>query len=74
MTQKDKEYKELFRRQNKLEDAFEALRKVVDSEFDEDRIRSSALKKWERISRDMDKGKGKFFNSPEEAKKWLKNF
>ena len=69
-----KAYKEILRRQNKLEEAFEALRSIVNNEFDEHRIKPSVLKKWERISHDMDNGKGRFFNSPEEARKWLKNF
>ena len=72
MTQKEIGYKEILRRQDKLEAAFEAIRKIVDSEFDDDRIKPSALKKWEKISREMDSGKGTFFSSPEAARKWLK--
>lgn len=67
-----KEYKEILRRQNKLEEAFEALRKIVDSEFDDARIKPSVLKKWDKISRELDSGKGTFFNSSEDARKWLK--
>ena len=67
-----KGYKEILRRQNKLEKAFEAMKKIVDSGFDDERIKTSTLKKWEKISREMDKGKGTFFNSPEAARKWLK--
>ena len=67
-----KEYKEIIERQDKLEAAFEAIRKIVDSEFDDERIKASALKKWEKISRELDSGKGTFFNSPEDARKWLK--
>lgn len=67
-----KEYKEILRRQDKLEEAFEAIKNIVDGAFDDARIKPSALKKWEKISREMDNGKGLFFNSPEEARKWLK--
>jgi len=74
MAQNKQEIKEILRRQDKLEEAFEALKKIVDSEYDEDRIKPSALKKWDKISRDMDNGKGTFFNSPEEARKWLRHF
>ncbi|MDP2668997.1 MAG: hypothetical protein Q8P07_04150 [bacterium] len=69
-----KEYKEILRRQNKLEASLEALRKVIDSEYDEDRIKPSALKKWDKISRDMDRGKvGRTFTSAQEMRKWLKS-
>ena len=67
-----KEYKEIIYRQDKLEKAFKAIRQIVDSEFDDDRIKPSALRKWEKISRELDNGKGHFFNSQEDARKWLK--
>ena len=68
-----KEYKEILRRQDKLEEALKAIRKIIDVEFNDDaRIKTSALKKWEKISHDLDNGKGLFFNSPAEARKWLK--
>jgi len=69
-----KAYKEILRRQDKLEAAFDVIKQLVDSEFEDSHIRASALRKWEKISREMDKGKGTFFNSPEEARKWLRNF
>jgi len=41
---------------------------------DESNIKPSVLKRWERISRDMDRGKAaRAFNSVQEMKKWLKN-
>ena len=67
-----KEYKEIIYRQDKLEKAFKAIRQIVDSEFDDDRIKPSTLRKWENISRELDNGKGHFFNSQEDARKWLK--
>ncbi|OGF93352.1 hypothetical protein A3G54_00425 [Candidatus Giovannonibacteria bacterium RIFCSPLOWO2_12_FULL_44_15] len=68
-----KEYKEILRRQNKLEMELELIKKTVLAN-DESNIKPSVLKRWDRISRDMDRGKvGRTFNSVQEAKKWLKN-
>ncbi len=74
MTQKDKAIKELSRRQDKLEEALNTMREIVDREIDEERIRPSVIKRWDRISREMDNGKvGHTFNSVQEMRKWLKN-
>ena len=66
-----KKYKEIVERQDKLELELNLLKKAVleDKELN---IKPSVLKKWERISKDLDNGKGRFFNSPEAARKWLK--
>ena len=71
ITQKD--YQTLFRRQNKVEAELDVLKKIVMAENDESVIKPLVLKKWERISRDMDHGKGMSFASLREMRKWLKN-
>ena len=73
MTQKEIEYKEILWRQDRLELELEMIKKAVLAE-DESNIKPSVLKRWERISRDMDHGKvGHVFNSVQEARKWLKS-
>ena len=68
-----KEYKQILRRQDKLESEIELIKKAV-LENAESNIKPSALKRWERISRDMDRGKvGHTFTSVQEMRKWLKN-
>ncbi|KKT42053.1 hypothetical protein A2W54_03400 [Candidatus Giovannonibacteria bacterium RIFCSPHIGHO2_02_43_13] len=68
-----KGYKEILRRQNKLEMELALIKKTVLAN-DESNIKPSVLKRWERISRDMDRGKAaRAFNSVQEMKKWLKN-
>ncbi len=67
-----KEYKHLLKRQKKVEAELDFIKKIVLVD-DEKFIRPSILKKWERISRDMENGKGLFFDSVAEMRKWLKN-
>ena len=67
-----KEYKNLLKRQNKIEAELGFLKKMVFWD-DEKFIRPSILKKWEKISHDMDQGRGRFFDSVSEMKSWLKN-
>ena len=68
-----KGYKEILRRQNKLEMELALIKKTVLAN-DESNIKPSALRRWERISRDMDRGRnGHVFSSVLEMKKWLKN-
>lgn len=60
----------LFRRQEKMEKELALLKKTVLT--DDDRyIRPEILKKWERISHDMDKQKGRSFASVSAMRKWL---
>lgn len=66
-----KEYKELLQRQEKIEGDLRVLKEIVRSDVDESRIRPAVLKKWERISRDLDRGKGRSFASMKEMKSWL---
>lgn len=67
-----KEYKNLVRRQATIEKEVDTLKQIVMAEIREERIKPSVLKRWDRISRDMDKGKGYSFSSPQEAVAWLK--
>ena len=67
-----KEYKYLVKRQEKMEVELDFLKKIVLAD-EEKFIRPSVLKKWEKISKDMDKGKGLFFDSVTDMKNWMKN-
>ena len=67
------QFKSLIRRQSKIEQEVKALRHIVQEEADEGRIRPAVLKRWDRISRELDNGKGHGFNSPQEMRQWLKN-
>jgi hypothetical protein len=64
-------YQTLLKRQEKVEEELGAIRKIIRSEWD-GLIRPQALKRWERISRDLDKGSGRSFTSLAEMKKWLR--
>lgn len=66
------EYQDIIRRQFQIEKELKILKKAV-LKSDENYIYSFALKKWERISNDLDQGKGRFFTSVKEMEKWLKN-
>jgi len=67
------EYRELLDRQGKIEKELSILKEVVRRETDEFSIGSSILKKWERISRGLDQGKGRSFSSVKTMNQWLKN-
>ena len=66
-----KEYKKLLQRQEKVESDLRVLKEVVKSDVDESRIRPTILKRWERISRALDRGRGRSFVSEKEMKNWL---
>lgn len=68
-----KEFKHLIRRQGRVEQELEVLKKIVRQEVDETQIRPAVLKRWERISRDIDRGKGRVFDSAAEMRSWLKS-
>ncbi len=68
-----KEYRILVERQKKVELELGVLKKVVLDDADEDRIRPARLRKWEKISRDLDHGKGRSFSSTQKMKAWLKS-
>ena len=67
-----KEYEGLVKRQEKIEAELDILKRIVLLD-DERFIKPSVLKRWERISGDLDRGKGHIFDSAEEMRGWLKN-
>lgn len=68
-----KEYQHLVKRQEKIEEELNVMKRILWIESDEEKIRPAVLKRWEKISRDMDRGKGRVFTSVSEMKKWLEN-
>lgn len=68
-----KEYESMIQRQQKFEEELSVVKSLLKQEIEEEQIKPSVLKRWEKISRDMDRGKGYFFSSPKEALNWLKN-
>ena len=72
-TLQKKEYKDLVRRQSRVEKELAMLSEVIKQQAEDGLIRLSTLKKWERISRDLDRGGGRIFNSRKEVKSWFKN-
>jgi len=68
-----KEYRNLIRRQERVEEELDILKKVVRREIQEQQIVPSVLKRWERISHDLDRGKGRSFSSAREMERWLKH-
>lgn len=67
-----KQYQNILQRQSLLEKEMGVLRKIL-FELDEINIKPSALRRWERISHDLDQGIGRSFSSLTGMKKWLKN-
>jgi hypothetical protein len=68
-----KEYKNLVKRQSRIEEELAVLREVVKEQAGDELIRPAILKKWERISGDLDRGQGRVFKSQKEIKAWFKN-
>lgn len=68
-----KEFQWLVRRQDKIEAELSLVKEVVHQQVEEERIKPAVLKRWERISRDLDRGKGHRFSSLSEMHRWLKN-
>lgn len=69
-----KEYQNLIRRQSQIEKELSLLRKIVRAEVGEERIRPAVIKRWDRISQNLDRGKGRSFASLQEMKSWLRKF
>ena len=67
------EYRKLVQRQERVEKELHTLKEVVRRETEE-YINPSTIKRWERISRDLDNGKGRAFSSVTKMNQWLKNF
>ena len=68
-----KEYEVLLKRQEKVEEELGIMKKALWIVSDEEKIRPSILKRWEKISRGLDRGEGRSFASAKEIKKWLKS-
>ncbi len=68
-----KEYQGMMRRQARIEEEVRAVREMLLHERYEAEIRPAVLARWEKISRDLDQGKGRVFSSVSEMRKWLKN-
>ena len=68
-----KDYRHLIQRQVKVEREVAVLKELFRQEADEKRIRPAVLKRWERISRDLDRGKGRVFHSVNAMSRWLNN-
>lgn len=67
-----KEYQNIIQRQSLLEKEMSFLRKIL-FELDEINIKPSVLRRWERISCELDRGKGRSFSSFREMREWLRN-
>ena len=68
------EYADLLERQERMEKELDTLKHVIYDEFDEARIRPSVLKRWDKISQNIENGKGRSFSSIKAARKWLASF
>ena len=66
----EKKYSSLAARQDRIETELKRIQKILD-EQDEGRIKPAALRRWERMSKDLDKGKGYRFSSLAEMRRWL---
>lgn len=67
-----KEYDTIILKQSLIENELAFLKKRL-FELDEINIRPSVLRRWEHISRKLDKGNGRSFSSFKEMREWLKN-
>ena len=66
------EYQSIIRRQFQIEKELTVLKKAIIRN-DENRVNPSILKKWDKISHNLDQRKGRHFSSIEEMKKWLRD-
>ncbi len=68
-----KEYKSIVQRQARIEQELRVVKKVLLREMYEAEIRPAVLARWEKISRDLDEGKGIAFSSISKMRDWLKD-
>lgn len=66
------EYLKIVETQEKLREKLDLLQKMFEEEIQEE-IRPEYAKKLDRISADLDKGRGVRFLNAREAKKYLRN-
>lgn len=67
-----KEYQGIVERQMRIEKELRVVKEMLRQEIEEEQIRPEVLARWERISRDLDRGKGQAFSSVSEMRSWLK--
>ncbi len=67
-----KEYHHLLRRQAKIEEDMRVVKEVLRNEINGENIRPAMLKRWERISGELDAGKGRTFSSLRIMQLWLR--
>jgi len=65
------QYKSIIRRQEEVERELKLVKKTLEIETSERYIQPVALRRWNKISRDLDQGKGRAFKSPKSMQKWL---
>ena len=65
------EYRKLVQTQKELMSQFEKLEKIIKES--EPEIRPSVLRRWERISKEMDKSRSIRFKSVKEVKDFFRN-
>lgn len=71
-TLSQREYIQIVRRQDKIEEELNFLKKFMRTEVEERRIKPSVMRRWERISTDLDRGCGRVFQSVADMRSWLK--
>ena len=67
-----KEYNTLLKRQEKIEHDFVVVKRMLIVVAQEDHINSAVMKRLDKISRDIDSGKGHAFASAKDMRAWLK--
>ena len=68
-----KEYKTLLQRQRKVEEELDIVKSLLKQEIEEEQIQSTVLKRWERISHDLDRGQKHIFSSTKSVLAYLKH-
>ena len=68
-----KEYHHLLRRQAKIEQDLRVVKRVLRDEMNDERVKPEVLKRWERISGDLDAGKGRAFSTLRSMRVWLRD-
>ena len=67
-----KEYRRIIDRQMRIEKDLRVVKTMLQHEISDGEIRPEVLRRWEKISRDLDRGKGHAFSSASDMRRWLK--
>lgn len=67
-----REYETLVARQRRLEQEISLLKEIVQTDLEGERIRPEVIRRLDRLSRELDGGKGRSFSSLAEMRRWLK--